>query len=93
MTTHAAPSGAFDVKEKTIAELQSAMLSGKTTSQQLVQLYLARIASIDKSGPRLNAVIELTPMPWPSRLRWMLSERPPDHAAPCTAYRFCSRTT
>ena len=61
MTTHAAPSGAFDVTEKTIAELQSAMHSGKTTSQQLVQLYLARIASIDKSGPRLNSIIELNP--------------------------------
>jgi len=61
MTTHAAPSGAFDVTEKTIAELQSAMHSGQTTSQQLVHLYLARIASIDKSGPRLNSIIELNP--------------------------------
>ena len=61
MTAHAASSGTFDVKEKTIAELQSAMQAGKATSQQLVQLYLARIAALDKSGPKLNSIIELNP--------------------------------
>jgi amidase len=61
MTAHAASSGTFDVKEKTIAELQSAMQAGKATSQQLVQLYLARIAALDKAGPTLNSIIELNP--------------------------------
>jgi amidase len=37
------------------------MAAGKLSSQQLVQRYLARIAAVDKAGPRLNAVIELNP--------------------------------
>ena len=52
---------AFDVAEKTVAELQAAMASGKTTAQQLVRLYLARITALDKAGPKLNSVIELNP--------------------------------
>ena len=55
------PGGPFDVTEKTVAELQAAMASGKTSAQQLVRLYLTRIAAVDKAGPRLNAVIELNP--------------------------------
>lgn len=51
----------FDVAEKTVAELQAAMASGKTTAQQLVRLYFARIAALDKAGPKLNSVIELNP--------------------------------
>ena len=56
-----APSTTFDVTEKTAAELQTAMASGMTTAQQLVRSYLARIAAVDKAGPKLNAVIELNP--------------------------------
>ena len=55
------PDANFDVTEKTVAELQAAMATGKTSAQQLVRLYLARIAAVDKAGPRLNAVIELNP--------------------------------
>lgn len=54
-------SATFDVTEKTVAQLQAAMASGSVNSQTLVQLYLARIAAIDKSGPKLNSVIELNP--------------------------------
>ncbi len=61
MTAHAASSRTFDVIEKSVAELQSAMQTGKTTSQQIVQQYLARIAAVDKAGPKLNAIIELNP--------------------------------
>ena len=61
MTANAAPDGAFDVTEKTVAELQAAMVSGRTSAQQLVRLYLARIAAIDKAGPKLNSIIELNP--------------------------------
>jgi len=52
---------AFDVTEKTVAELQAAMANGKTSAQHLVRLYLARIAAVDKAGPRLNSIIELNP--------------------------------
>jgi amidase len=52
---------AFDVMEKTIAELQDAMAAGKVTSRQLVEEYLARIAAYDKQGPALNAIVALNP--------------------------------
>ena len=35
------------------------MESGKYTSQQLVEIYLKRIEDIDKSGPKLNAIIDI----------------------------------
>lgn len=40
---------------------QELMAAHKLTSHSLVSQYLARIKSVDKSGPRLNAVIELNP--------------------------------
>ncbi|QTN29833.1 amidase [Rhodoferax sp. AJA081-3] len=55
------PGVPFDVAEKSVVELQAAMAAGRTTAQQLVRLYLARIAAVDKAGPKLNAVIELNP--------------------------------
>ena len=51
----------IDVVEADIATLQAAMQSDKTTSLALMRAYLARIRSIDKSGPRINSVIELNP--------------------------------
>lgn len=51
----------FDVTEKSVAELQAAQASGTTTSQALVEAYLARIRSYDQSGPSLNAIVTLNP--------------------------------
>jgi amidase len=51
----------FLLLEATIDELQGKMASGAYTSQSITKLYLRRIAKIDKSGPTLNAVIELNP--------------------------------
>jgi amidase len=51
----------FALGELTIADLQSQLQGGKATSRSLCQQYLARIAEVDKAGPRLNAVIELNP--------------------------------
>lgn len=51
----------FRWAEKSIAELQAEMAAGRVTSEQLVRDYLARIAEIDRAGPRLNAVLELNP--------------------------------
>ncbi len=61
LAANATPGAPFDVTEKTVVQLQAAMTAGKTTAQQLVRLYLARIATLDKAGPRLNAIIELNP--------------------------------
>ena len=57
----AKPKVAFDVTEMSVADLQAAMTSGKTTSREIVSLYLARIKAIDKAGPKLNSIIELNP--------------------------------
>ena len=51
----------FDPTEKTVAELQAAMATGKVSAVQLVKAYLDRIARIDKAGPKINAIIELNP--------------------------------
>ena len=51
----------FILNEFTINDLQKQMQSGERTSEAITQLYLDRIAAIDKKGPRLNAVIEINP--------------------------------
>ena len=51
----------FELNEITISELQDKMAKGEYSSEKITQLYLQRIAAIDKKGPALNAVIELNP--------------------------------
>src|SRR5438552_3294500 len=51
----------FPFAETTITDLQEQMKSGKLTSTALTAAYLARIAEVDKAGPKLNAIIELNP--------------------------------
>src|SRR5439155_22625555 len=57
----ASTSDSFRWNEATIAELQAAMHSGKTTSLRLTRAYMKRIERMDFSGPTLNSVIELNP--------------------------------
>jgi amidase len=49
------------VHEATITQLQADLSSGRLTSVQLVDAYLARIAAYDRQGPTLNAVIAVNP--------------------------------
>ena len=60
----AAPAAGPDIEvtEASIAELQSALASGKLSSRQLVVAYLARIAAYDQRGPRLNSIVALNPV-------------------------------
>src|SRR6476469_762590 len=51
----------FTLNEATIDLLQAQMKNGKLTSEAITKMYLKRIAEIDKSGPKVNAVIELNP--------------------------------
>jgi amidase len=44
-----------------VQEQQTRMAAGTLTSHALVSQYLARIAAVDRAGPKLNAVIELNP--------------------------------
>jgi amidase len=46
---------------KTLPEIITSLEKQELSSQELVQLYLDRIAAIDKSGPTLQAVISLNP--------------------------------
>ncbi|MBS1808554.1 MAG: amidase [Acidobacteria bacterium] len=50
---------AFALEEITINELQAGMKSGKFTAHSITEMYLARIAEIDR--PRINSVIEVNP--------------------------------
>ena len=45
----------------TIAELQAALREGRLTSLRLTERFLERVEAIDRSGPRLNAVLEVNP--------------------------------
>ena len=65
---------AFDVMEKSIEDLQKAMQDKQVTSQQLVELYLARIDAYDQHGPALNAVVALNPLA-PDRAAELDAER------------------
>ncbi len=51
----------FELQEATIDWLQQKMQNGQYTSVDITNKYLTRIAAIDKSGPKLNALIELNP--------------------------------
>ena len=57
----ASPTDAFELNEITIGELQDKMQKGQYTSHAVTQMYLDRIAAIDKKGPFINSVIELNP--------------------------------
>jgi amidase len=50
---------AFELEEETISSLREKLSSGKYTSEQLVQLYLNRIETIDKNGLELHSIIEV----------------------------------
>ena len=51
----------FVLEEATVSQLQQWMQTNRYTSRQIVDLYLARIEQIDRSGPALRSVIEVNP--------------------------------
>lgn len=57
----AGESGGFALEEVPLADLQTGLASGKWTSRRLAELYLARIAAVDRAGPELRSVIETNP--------------------------------
>lgn len=52
----------IEVAETSISQLQQALERGETTSVQLVQSYLERIAAYDKQGPALNSIVRVNPL-------------------------------
>ena len=55
------PVETFNVVGVNIAQLTQAQGQGRVTSLQLVDLYLARIARLDRAGPSLHSVLALNP--------------------------------
>ncbi len=51
----------FELDEITVDELQAGMASGRWSAADVTQMYLDRIAAIDRQGPTLRAVIETNP--------------------------------
>ncbi|HKX29060.1 MAG TPA: amidase [Blastocatellia bacterium] len=51
----------FELEEATVQALREGLSSGKWSSRELVEKYLARIEEIDRSGPKINSVIETNP--------------------------------
>ena len=54
-------SAAVDIVEAGATSLAQAMVAGRLSAEALVQACLARIATVDRRGPRLNSVIERNP--------------------------------
>lgn len=52
---------AFQLEEATIARVSQAFATGELTAEELVLMYLDRIARHDKQGPKLNTVLEVNP--------------------------------
>ena len=51
----------FELDEMTIAEIQKGMESGQYSAKKITELYLSRIEEIDRSGPKVNSVLEVNP--------------------------------
>lgn len=54
-----AQTDSFDAFEAGIADIQQALESGRISSVDLVQQYLARIEAFDQAGPTLNSIVSL----------------------------------
>ena len=58
-TTTLAMQTCFELTKASIADINAAFDAGALTSEQLVQMYLDRIAAYDEAGPKINAVLAL----------------------------------
>src|SRR5258708_6528299 len=56
---HAEERDEFQLMEATIADVQEAYRSGALTPEDLVRMYLARIAAYDQAGPHLNSFMHV----------------------------------
>ena len=52
---------AYDVEERALTDVAADLAAGRTTSEALVQAYLRRIETIDRSGPTLRSVLLVNP--------------------------------
>ena len=54
-----AGSARFDLVETNIATIQKAVQTGLISTEQLVQMYMKRIAAYDQAGPHLNSYLHV----------------------------------
>jgi Asp-tRNA(Asn)/Glu-tRNA(Gln) amidotransferase A subunit family amidase len=57
----AQPQPSFQIEETTIVDIHTAMKAGRLTCHGLVEQYLKRIESYDKTGPAINAIVVVNP--------------------------------
>src|SRR5262245_52859382 len=57
----ARPVARFELDEVTIADLQERMTAGQSSSVEIAEIYLKRIAELDQNGPALRSVLETNP--------------------------------
>lgn len=55
------PAMPASLEESSAADLHKQLQTGEATSESTVQAYLERIDAVDRSGPKLRAVIEVNP--------------------------------
>ena len=55
------PPSAYPVEEKTVAEFSADMAAGGVTSEALVKVYLHRIETLDRDGPKVGSVLRINP--------------------------------
>jgi amidase len=58
---HAQAPPPFQVEEATISKIHEALTAGRITCRSLVERYIRRIATYDKNGPALNAIVVVNP--------------------------------
>ena len=51
----------FALEEATVADLQARMASGELSATRITELYLERIAMVDRAGPTINSVLVTNP--------------------------------
>ena len=51
----------FKLEEATFEDIQNAYSAGTLSVRSLVEMYIARIEAIDRSGPHINSIISINP--------------------------------
>jgi Asp-tRNA(Asn)/Glu-tRNA(Gln) amidotransferase A subunit family amidase len=61
LASSAASAAGISVEEITVSQLQKAITDKRASCREIVEAHLERIASFDKKGPALNAILTLNP--------------------------------
>jgi amidase len=61
MAAEGSTNGTLCIENASLAELQQALIDGRTNASALARAYLARIEAYDRAGPNVNSVREINP--------------------------------